>query len=724
MRALTAVIAAAVVLLTATPVSAEPVNQPPVALDDTVDVRSSAGISWDVRALANDTDPDGDTLTFTAVTEATKGVTSLASGRLWYKTILGTSGPDSFTYTVSDGHGNTATATVSVTIWVDPALPSGVAISSSAPGSATLTWSAATRAAEYRIYRNRQLVGSTSNLTWTDAGLLDSQSYDYQISSVNGGGYESYWGNAATVYRRAQLATPTGLTVDVTDDPTALDVRWNYTGWAGPRIVYRDGVQVATSDGYHFKDSGLVTGREYSYQVQHVFPPSSTQIFPASLLSAPVTATPAVLTEIGTLVYWWGGRNSDLGPVTIPERAVPGGSQQDHRDGVIVQQDGKRPITVMDDFATAFAATGGVLGELGFPLEYQGICGIPLDDSCRQQSFEGGGIWSSAYTPTRVVRPVIEDGWDEAGGIWSPMGLPVGNQVSLPGGVAQSFEDGGVYWSAATGSHAVVAETHDTYAAWGGPAGRLGWPTTGDVCGLRGDGCFQQFRGGSIYWSPVTGAHTVGGAIAVTWGHTGWENGLLGYPLTSEIPIARGGRFQRFQGGSIYWSPTTGAHVVTGAIRDTWGRAGWEIGLLGYPLTGEIPIARGGRFQRFQGGSIYWSPTTGAHVVTGAIAGTWGSTGWENGYLGYPLTGEIPLARGGRFQQFQGGAVYWTLGTGAHAVSGAIRDTWAGQGWENGRLGYPISAARVVSGAHRQDFQGGTITISLAPLGPRRITYR
>jgi uncharacterized protein with LGFP repeats len=79
------------------------------------------------------------------------------------------------------------------------------------------------------------------------------------------------------------------------------------------------------------------------------------------------------------------------------------------------------------------------------------------------------------------------------------------------------------------------------------------------------------------------------------------------------------------------------------------------------------------------------------------------------------------LRGGGCYQLFQGGSIYWSPATGGHVVLGAIRDTWAGQGSENGRLGYPISGETFSGGAYRQTFQGGTIAFGS---GGARITYR
>src|SRR5690606_30198499 len=144
------------------------------------------------------------------------------------------------------------------------------------------------------------------------------------------------------------------------------------------------------------------------------------------------------------------------------------------------------------------------------------------------------------------------------------------------------------------------------------------------------------------------------------------------------------GRYNVFQGGSIYWHPSTGAFEVHGAIREKWAELGWEAGLLGYPLTDELKTPDGGgRFNHFQNGSIYWTPQTGAHEVHGAIRDKWAETGWEAGPLGYPTTDESKTPDGvGRFNHFQNGSIYWTSETGAHEVRGAIRDKWAETNWE------------------------------------------
>src|SRR5215472_6191236 len=79
------------------------------------------------------------------------------------------------------------------------------------------------------------------------------------------------------------------------------------------------------------------------------------------------------------------------------------------------------------------------------------------------------------------------------------------------------------------------------------------------------------------------------------------------------------------------------------------------------------------------------------YQVYGAIGEKWNSLGGANGFLGAPLNDETGTPDGrGRYNHFQGGSIYWTQETGAHEVHGMIREKWASMGWERSSLGYPI----------------------------------
>ncbi|PWB81758.1 MAG: hypothetical protein C3F08_01235, partial [Candidatus Methylomirabilota bacterium] len=94
---------------------APPANRPPVAQNDTAITDENASVG--IAVLGNDGDPDGDPLTITTVTQGTNGGTVAINGvTATYTPPANWSGTDSFTYTISDGRGGTASATVTVTV--------------------------------------------------------------------------------------------------------------------------------------------------------------------------------------------------------------------------------------------------------------------------------------------------------------------------------------------------------------------------------------------------------------------------------------------------------------------------------------------------------------------------------------------------------------------------------------------------------------------------------
>ncbi len=153
----------------------------------------------------------------------------------------------------------------------------------------------------------------------------------------------------------------------------------------------------------------------------------------------------------------------------------------------------------------------------------------------------------------------------------------------------------------------------DKHAALGGGGGFLGHPVdegagSDEMPTSDGRGRVRDYQGGSIYWSADTGAFEVHGAIRLKYGQLGGSAGFLGFPLTDETGTPDGiGRFNHFQGGSIYWTLETGAHEVHGDIRQRWSEMGWERSSLRYPTSDELPDGEG-RFSEFQGGSIHWTP--------------------------------------------------------------------------------------------------------------------
>jgi hypothetical protein len=103
-------------------VTVAPVNDNPVGVTDTVSVAEDSGANA-INVLGNDTDADNvlpvqpnTGLSVTAVGSASNGTTALVGGVVQYTPALNYNGPDTFTYTLSDGNGGSAVGTVNVTV--------------------------------------------------------------------------------------------------------------------------------------------------------------------------------------------------------------------------------------------------------------------------------------------------------------------------------------------------------------------------------------------------------------------------------------------------------------------------------------------------------------------------------------------------------------------------------------------------------------------------------
>ena len=238
---------------------------------------------------------------------------------------------------------------------------------------------------------------------------------------------------------------------------------------------------------------------------------------------------------------------------------------------------------------------------------------------------------------------------------------------------------------------------------------QLGTCTSGEYDGPRG-GKIQDFRGGRAFWTPQTGAHYTRGRIGARYGELGGPESWLGYPTSEEIPLVEGGRLVTFEHGNIYWTPQTGAQAVKPDMLEAWGRTGWEKGPLGYPTDQEQDTA-GGAVQQFSNGVVTRDPKGATQYVQGLIAKKYVEAGGPGGGLGWPLSGERDV-RGGKMSEFENGYIYWSPTTGAHIIRrGPIFDAWGREGWETGRYGFPTEDQKAADGGEQVVFQHGTISV-------------
>ncbi|MGY3568071.1 hypothetical protein [Sinomonas sp. RB5] len=331
--------------------------------------------------------------------------------------------------------------------------------------------------------------------------------------------------------------------------------------------------------------------------------------------------------------------------------------------------------------------------------------------------YQGGAVIWTPANGAMVSHGAIRSVWQALGFENGKMGYPTTDEVGglKDGGVYQMYEGGAIVWSPATGAHESTGAIRGRYSQLGYENGVMGYPTGAETSGLKDGGVYQLYQGGAIEWSPATGAFESKGAIRARYSQLGYENGVMGYPTSGETQGLKGGGVsQAYQGGAIVWSSATGAFESKGAIRGEWQALGAQDGGLGYPTTGEVSgLKDGGVYQMYQGGALVWSPATGAHESTGAIRSRYAQLGYENGPMGYPTGDEVSgLTGGGVMQAYQGGAIVWSPTTGAFESKGAIRSAWLSLGAQDGRLGYPTSGEYAVAGGVAQDFQGGRIVWS------------
>ncbi len=163
-------------------------NQAPVASDDSASTVAGSAVTIDV--LANDSDPDGDLLSPTAVSDPASGSASAhADGTIRYEPDAGFTGTDTFTYQATDGQAASNTATVTVRVDAAPP-PSEITLSATSAKvrgvvHVDLAWSGAS-GSTVDVYRDGALIATTAN----DGGHLDntgargSGSFTYRVCNA------------------------------------------------------------------------------------------------------------------------------------------------------------------------------------------------------------------------------------------------------------------------------------------------------------------------------------------------------------------------------------------------------------------------------------------------------------------------------------------------------------------------------------------------------------
>ncbi|MHA3775157.1 DUF7453 family protein [Verrucomicrobiota bacterium sgz303538] len=115
------------------------VNSAPIAGNDTA---ATDGTAITISVLTNDTDPDGDLLTVVDAKAGSHGATVIEGSEIVYTPGVSYQGDDSFSYTISDGHGGQVTAQVTIRnggVMTRTAAETGAQVPGAPPGTTYLS---------------------------------------------------------------------------------------------------------------------------------------------------------------------------------------------------------------------------------------------------------------------------------------------------------------------------------------------------------------------------------------------------------------------------------------------------------------------------------------------------------------------------------------------------------------------------------------------------------
>lgn len=331
------------------------------------------------------------------------------------------------------------------------------------------------------------------------------------------------------------------------------------------------------------------------------------------------------------------------------------------------------------------------------------------DDNCYKK-FEYGYVFGTN-----------SGAWDIHGGIYqkwkslnaenSILGLPIENEKYQGDGIVyQNFENGRIYWM----NEAAFTMHGGIYSYWiadeDASIAMIGYPIGAEEKDGNGN-TLQRYTKSTIYWNNSKGTWYVDNHLVEFYVQRGGSSSYLGASMNKPVYLdANDGVMQEFCGGEIYWTSTTGAWDVHGAILKKWKKDGSENSYLGYPISREQKDAYGYTFQNFERGRIYWGTNVGIWELKDFSLDYWLELGMTASILGTPSdSGQCGLLRNSCYQMFNGGRIYWTSENGTHSIHGGILERWIKEGLEWKKLGFPISDEIYEDNLTYQIFEGGRI---------------
>ncbi|MBB3135558.1 hypothetical protein FHS26_003303 [Rhizobium pisi] len=242
-------------------------NSAPVATDDTgLTISGNDTVVISIASLVgNDTDPNGDALTISAVGNAVNGTVTLnkQNGTVIFTPTNNYSGPASFTYTLSDGRGGTDQGSVSLTVNPGPAGetlftsgegPTGASFNDGQSMQLGMKFVASTRGTitGIRYYKAAGDSGPHTGSLWTADGTLVATVTFADSGSVSGWQTATFTNpvhiTAGTTYVASYSTT--GSYVATANYFTSAHTHGSLTALAGSNGVYAVGVSAFPTSSY------------------------------------------------------------------------------------------------------------------------------------------------------------------------------------------------------------------------------------------------------------------------------------------------------------------------------------------------------------------------------------------------------------------------------------------------------------------------------------------
>jgi fibronectin type 3 domain-containing protein len=223
-----------------------------------------------VQATAGDGEV---TLTWTAVANATSyeirrdGVslgTAITTSYIDQTALNG----HSYTYVVL-AHNTAGTSAVSTTVSaaptaIAPAAPQGL-FAPAGDNSVDLAWLPSDRATGYNIYRDGNLIGTTSATSYSDTSARNGTSYSYTITALRETAESSPSGAVTVTPIGTTPSAPAGISTTAADSQVTLT--WSAPAGANHYEIFQNGTSVGTSTAATFTVTGLTNGTSYSFTV-------------------------------------------------------------------------------------------------------------------------------------------------------------------------------------------------------------------------------------------------------------------------------------------------------------------------------------------------------------------------------------------------------------------------------------------------------------------------